>query len=66
MTKQVPSAIYCPELRELMLESGRSIIVPEAIAKAGAETKDARFVRAWASMQNLIPVGGLIGIFESA
>ncbi|MFT6464757.1 MAG: hypothetical protein ACJARL_001553 [Halopseudomonas sp.] len=66
MTKQVLSAIYCPELRELMLESGRSIRVPEPIAKAGSDTRDARFIKAWAAMHQLIPAGGSIGIFESA
>ncbi len=65
-TKQIPSAIYCPELRELMLESGRVIRVPEAVAKAGDETKDPRFVKAWAAMNQLIPATGVIGIFEAA
>lgn len=60
------SAIYCHELRELMLESGRSIRVPEPIAKSAESTKDTRFIKAWAAMHRLIPAHGVIGYFEAA
>ena len=66
MTTQTPSAIYCPELRELMLESGRSIRVPEVVAKADDDSRETRFVKAWAAMNQLIPAHGFIGVFESA
>lgn len=60
------SAIYCHEQRELMLESGRVIIVPEPIARSCSETNDTRFIRAWAIIHNLIPASGQVGFFEAA
>ncbi|MFA7523378.1 MAG: hypothetical protein WCY71_10695 [Halothiobacillaceae bacterium] len=59
------SAIYCHEQRELMLESGRVIIVPEPIARSCTGTKDTRFIQAWAVMKQLIPANGQIGYFEA-
>jgi len=60
------SAIYCHEIRELMLESGATVRVPDQIARSVEGTKDTRFVRAWARMHQLIPATGIIGYFEAA
>lgn len=61
------SAIYCPELSELILETGTSIKVPAVIARTvDAEQRDTRFIRSWAVMQRLIPASASIGLFEVA
>lgn len=66
MNKPVLSAIYCHELRELMIESGSSYRVPEAVAKTAEDTKDTRFIRNWAKLNQLIPSDGQVGYFEAA
>lgn len=66
MTETTLAAIYCPETRQLMIESGKVYIVPEQIARSFTSTRDMRFIRAWASMRKLIPAYGEVGYFEEA
>ena len=66
MNKHALSAIYCHELRELMIESGSTYRVPEAVAKTVESTKDTRFVKNWAALNQLIPSDGRVGYFEAA
>ena len=58
-------ALYCPILRELMVESGRVFLVPEQIASTvNPQNPEMRFVKAWAVMHRLIPAHGLITVQE--
>ncbi len=60
-------AIFCRELDELMLESGRTIKVPPQIARTvSPRFLDTRFVRSWAVMCNLIPAGGEVSVLQAA
>lgn len=54
--KQEMIALYCPELKELMIDSGRVFRVPEPIAATVDQASlDTRYVKAWAVMHKLIP-----------
>ncbi len=60
-------AIYCRELDELMLESGRTIKVPVQIARTvSPRYLDTRFVKSWAVMCKLIPSDGEVSILQAA
>lgn len=66
MNKPSSHAIYCHELRELMLESGRTFRVPEQLAKSVDGSNDTRFIKAWAAMNGLVPHDGTISFLERA
>lgn len=66
MTENTLSAIYCPQERHLMTESGKVYIVPEQVARSFTSTNDLSFVRAWAALNSLIPSHGEVGYFEEA
>lgn len=66
MTTLKLHGIFCLELKELVMEDGRIIKVPDIIANTvDAEEHDTRFVRNWAVMQNLIPMQGEIGVIQA-
>lgn len=65
MNKQEPIALYCPKLKELMVDSGRIYRVPDQIAATVKPSNpDTRFVKAWAAMHRLIPPAGVVSVFE--
>lgn len=60
-------AIFCMDINELMLESGRTIKVPDQVARTvSSKYLDTRFVKSWAVMNQLVPAHGEIGIFHAA
>lgn len=64
--KQEMIALYCPELKELMIDSGRVFRVPEPIAATvEKETLETRFVKAWAVMHKLIPSTANVTVLEA-
>ncbi|TLX69660.1 hypothetical protein FAS41_30440 [Pseudomonas nicosulfuronedens] len=49
------NAIYCRELSELMVDSGRRFLVPPKIADTVKDRNpDPRYVKRWAVIHNLI------------
>jgi len=57
-------ALYCPELQELMIDSGRSFRVPDQIAATvDPKAANTRFVKAWAAIHKLIPADCDVSIF---
>ncbi|WP_137887455.1 hypothetical protein [Pseudomonas sp. 2FE] len=61
------NALFCQELNELMIESGRVFKVPEQIAKTvGGNDPDTRFVKSWAVIHRLIPSDGNVFVMPSA
>ncbi|MDX1296762.1 MAG: hypothetical protein R3260_00765 [Pseudomonas sp.] len=65
-TKQEAIALYCPKLKELMIDSGRVFRVPDPIAATVTpESLNTRFVKAWAVMHRLIPSTGAVSVFEA-
>lgn len=64
--KQEPLALYCPELKELMIDSGRTFRVPDQIAATvTSDSLNTRFVKAWAVLHKLIPSSGLVSVLEA-
>jgi len=64
-TTQEAMALYVPELKELMIDSGRVYRVPPIIAQTvDAETCNTRFVKAWAVMHRLIASDATVAVFE--
>lgn len=60
-------AIYCRELDELMLDSGRTIKVPPQIARTvSPRFLDTRFVKSWAVMCKLIPAHAEVAVMQAA
>lgn len=60
-------AIFCRELDELMLDSGRTIKVPPQIARTvSPRFLDTRFVKSWAVMCQLIPAHGEVSVLQAA
>ncbi|WKL67249.1 hypothetical protein Q1Z72_00810 [Pseudomonas qingdaonensis] len=65
-TKQESYALYCPELKELMIDSGRTFRVPDPIAATvNPGNLDTRFVKAWAMLHKLIPASGEVSVLEA-
>lgn len=61
------NALFCQELKELMVESGRTFKVPEQIAKTVSPAEpDTRFVRSWAVIHRLIPNDGQVFVVPQA
>ena len=61
-----PIALYCPELKELMIDSGRVFLVPDQNAATVKKANpDTRFVKAWAVLHRLIPASGAVSVLEA-
>lgn len=61
------SALFCQELKELMVESGRVFKVPEQIARTVSPSDpDTRFVKSWAVIHRLIPSDGQVLVAPEA
>jgi hypothetical protein len=64
--REEPIALYCPELKELMIDSGRVFLVPDQIAATVKKANpDTRFVKAWAVLHRLIPAPGAVSVLEA-
>lgn len=60
-------AIFCRELNELMIDSGRIFKVPPQIARTvSADAPDTRFVKSWAVIFGLIPAHAQVSVLQSA
>ncbi|HHG4593437.1 hypothetical protein [Pseudomonas aeruginosa] len=60
-------ALFCKELNELLVESGRRFLVPEQIAKTvNCADPDTRFVKSWAVIHKLIPADGEVLVLVEA
>ena len=67
LTMSTPSALFCQELNELMIESGRIFKVPEQIARTvSTSDPDTRFVKWWAVIHHLIPREGQVLVEPAA
>lgn len=61
------NALFCQELKELMVESGRVFKVPEQIARTvSSSDPDTRFVKSWAVIHRLIPSDGQVLVAPQA
>lgn len=61
------NALFCQELNELMVDSGRVFKVPEQIARTvTADDPDTRFVKSWAVIHRLIPSDGQVFVDPQA
>ena len=61
------NALFCQELKELMVESGRVFKVPEQIARTfSSSDPDTRFVKSWAVIHRLIPSDGQVLVVPEA
>lgn len=61
------AALFCQELKELMIESGRVFKVPDQIARTVSSVNpDTRFVRSWAVIHRLIPSDGQVLVVTEA
>ncbi|WP_047229961.1 hypothetical protein [Pseudomonas brassicacearum] len=61
------NALFCQELKELMVESGRVFKVPEQIARTvSSSDPDTRFVKSWAVIHRLIPSDGQVSVAPEA
>lgn len=56
-------AIYCMQLRELLLDHDRRVPVPKHIADTVSEEQvDFRYLKNWAVQQNLLSLHAEIGL----
>ena len=61
------NALFCQELKELMVESGRVFKVPEQIARTfSSSDPDTRFVKSCAVIHRLIPSDGQVLVVPEA
>ncbi|QCT95427.1 hypothetical protein FEV13_00305 (plasmid) [Stutzerimonas degradans] len=66
INRDQPIALYCPELKELMIDSGRIYLVPDQIAvTVKKDNPDTRFVKQWAVMHRLISPAGAVTVLEA-
>ena len=59
-------ALYCLDLCELMIDSGRTFKVPAQIAATVTRANpDTRFVKSWAVIHRLIPSEAQVSVFTA-